>query len=168
MVFFHKFSIIQPPNFLSLSEQKLSLEWFSIKNYLPAFFFCFSITSVKKHLFFFLPVAGKQQQIKFFLLWNEGMRTLSHHPSKYMCWRKNSIKFHMLYRCEHPIFLFTRYNVWCFIFSERINCFIKKCQKIHSVNFPREMIFLIMWNVDGSREIFCLSFTDHRKFISFV
>lgn len=31
---------------------------------------------------------------------------------------KNSIKFHMLYRCEHPIFLFTCYNVWCFIPSE--------------------------------------------------
>jgi hypothetical protein len=52
-----------------------------------------------------LPVADKQQQIKFLSRGVSLPFALPSFINVRVLGRKNSIKFHMLYRCEHPIFL---------------------------------------------------------------
>lgn len=150
MVFLHKVDLLSNHAPGLPWSNKLSLQWFSIKNYLPAFYF--SITSETFFLHFSAARFPKTTTTKYNFIGGLCVPSTSppvarrQHPLMYwMCAFGEHRKIQLNFTCsadgEHIQFSFhERYNVWCYISGEwRIIM-----SGVHlAANFPPEMIILI-------------------------
>lgn len=117
MVFLHKFSPLHEPIYFHSND-------FQLKIILQCFLF--SITS---EIFLFSAWVFCVNNNKKKLKWIHFPFLPLKCPNKRVCLVKNSIKFHMLHRCEHPIFLSQgTCNVWCcrYFSSRGGGCWVRK------------------------------------------